>query len=293
MSSSTAFAPKRQVAAELARIPYGSPASEVAAAVERDGGVILTGALSLDEVRAINSELDAAGVRVNMNFVQGEDWGGKTKRLVHCVKHSPTLRRAFLDGDTLADYLAATLPGPTGSYAMFASHAIEIQPGESAQQLHRDAAGLMQIVGTHGPTSANLLVNFLIALTEVTEEMGATRVIPGSNHWPDYDAPGLPEQTIAATMNPGDALFFNGKVVHGGGANHTSDRVRRVISNAFGPGFLMGEEAWPHVISPDEARTYSKRVQRLIGYRSVSWFGEEPGFLWRAEGQPLEEYYQL
>jgi ectoine hydroxylase-related dioxygenase (phytanoyl-CoA dioxygenase family) len=128
-----------------------------------------------------------------------------------------------------------------------------------------------------------------MALTEVTEEMGATRVIPGSQHWAGFETPGTQEQTIAATLQPGDVLAFSGKVLHGGGANVTTDQVRRVVTTPFTPGFMMGEEAWPHVISADEVRTYPKRLQGYLGFRSISWKGEEPGFLWRADGVPLEE----
>lgn len=290
--SATTFAEPRQTITALRRLPFGSPAAEVAGLIERDGGAILTGALSLDQVSAVNREFDAVGLSVKRDF-KNPEWGGKTRRLLHCVKYSPTLREAFLETDILAGYLAATLPGPAGAYAMFASHAIEIHPGETAQFLHRDAGNLMQTLDTYGPSGANIMVNFLMALTEVTEEMGATRVIPGSHLWPDYAAPGTPEQTIAATLQPGDVLAFSGKVIHGGGANVTTDQVRRVVTTPFTPGFIKGEEAWPHVISAEEARTYSKRLQTYLGFRSVSWSGEEPGFLWRAEGLPLEERLRL
>jgi hypothetical protein len=288
MTDSTTLAERPQTNAVLTRLPFGAPAEEVARLIERDGAVILTAALTPDQVDAVNREFDAVGLKVQRDF-KSEEWGGKTRRLLHCLKYSPTLREAFLDTDTLSSYLAATLPGPKGAYAMFASHAIEIHPGETAQALHRDAANLMEIVGTSGPTGTNFMINFLMALTEVTEEMGATRVIPGSQHWAGFETPGTQEQTIAATLQPGDVLAFSGKVLHGGGANVTTDQVRRVVTTPFTPGFMMGEEAWPHVISADEVRTYPKRLQGYLGFRSISWKGEEPGFLWRADGVPLEE----
>ena len=48
-------------------------------------------------------------------------------------------------------------------------------------------------------------MNFMIAFTDYTEENGATRIIPGSNHWEDFEDRGTPEQTIAARMKAGDA----------------------------------------------------------------------------------------
>lgn len=284
----------------LQRVPFGTEPAEVGAIVERDGGVILTGALTRGEVDAINHELDEEFGRLTPgNLGDGEDnfikdfMGWKTKRLMHCVKLSETLRNSFYCKDILPHYIASVMPGNAGTHTMYSSQAIEIYPGEKVQQLHRDGGGLMEIVGEASCESVNLQVNFLIALTEVTEEMGATRVIPGSNHWASYETPGEQEQTIPATMDPGDVLMISGKVLHGGGANRTADRPRRVLSTAFSPGIILGEEAWPHVISVGEAKSYAPRIQRFLGFRSVSFRGETPGFLWRVEAKPLEEFLGL
>lgn len=285
---------------QLERIPFGSPSEEIAKIVARDGGLILTGALTRAEVDAINHDLDRQlGELDRGNFSDGADnfvgafFGFKTKRLQHCLKFSATLREAFLNKEILPEYLAATMPGPLGSHTMYSSQAIEIWPGEKEQALHRDGGGLMDVFGIAGPAGANIQVNFLLALTAVTEEMGATRVIPGSNKWTDYSAPGSAEQTVAATMEPGDVLFIGGKILHGGGANVTKDRPRRVLSTGFSPGIILGEEAWPHILSIDEVRTYPKRVQAYLGFRSISYKGEQPGFLWRVNTRPLEEHLGL
>lgn len=284
----------------LQRVPFGTEPAKVGAIVEQDGGVILTGALTHAQVGAINQELDAEFDRVMQgNLGDGEEnflkdfMGRKTKRLMHCVKISKTLRETFYAEDLLPHYMASVMSGDVGTHTMYSSQAIEIYPGEQAQQLHRDGGGLMEVFGGASREAVNLQVNFLIALTEVTEEMGATRVIPGSNHWQNYETPGLQEQTIPATMDPGDALMISGKILHGGGANRTADRPRRVLSTAFSPGIILGEEAWPHVISVEEAKSYSPRIQSFLGFRSVSYKGETPGFLWRVEAKPLEDFLGL
>lgn len=110
--------------------------------------------------------------------------------------------------------------------------------------------------------------NFLIPLTQFTEEVGATRVIPGSHRWDDLEAVGSPEDTLPAVMNPGDALFISGNVVHGGGANKTENFWRRAIAFSFVSNCLTPEEAMPLLTSKDLARSLSKRGQQMIGYRS-------------------------
>ena len=63
----------------------------------------------------------------------------------------------------------------------------------------------------------------IFALTDFTEANGATVIAPGSHRLPG-DLPAIAlEDTCRAVMSAGSALFYNGKVVHGGGANTTAD----------------------------------------------------------------------
>jgi hypothetical protein len=280
----------------LERLPFGSPVAEVVAAVTRDGGVILTRALTREQVDAVNRDLDPYfGKLPEGNFGQNEGnfledfMGRKTKRLVHCLRFSKTYREQLLGSPVLAEYIAALVPGAVGCHALISSQAIEIYPGEQAQPLHRDGATHLEMLGMLQKDGPEVLVNTLLGLMDITEEMGATRVIPGSNVWDDFSAPGEPAQTIPALLNAGDVLLISGKVLHGGGANTTRNTPRRVLSSGYAIPFFMGEEAWPFVIPAEEVREYPKQVQAALGFRSVSMHGEQPGFLWRAEARPLEE----
>lgn len=285
----------RNQSAALARLPFGSPAPEVLAAIARDGGVILTGALSRDQVDAVNAELDVVMGATDGSFGSAEDnylakfMGGRTKRLQHCIKHSRTYREDYLASDVLAGYVAAMLDGGIGNQMLFATHAIEIHPGEIAQELHRDGRGFLKRLGLERPGAVEVTINTLLALTDITEDMGATRVIPGSHLWEDYDDFGSQEQTVPALMSAGDILLINGRVLHGGGANVTANRARRLIATSWCMNFLMSEEAWPFALSLEEVRTWPAILQSWVGFRSVSYRGESPGFLWRVDNRPLED----
>lgn len=296
MASSTEF----QIKPELARVPFGAGVDEVKRIVARDGGVVLTGALTTAQVDEINRDLDVVmNLRNAGEFGEGEGnfieafYGKTTKRLQHCLKYSKTYREAFLCSDTVAEYISALLGTPKGSQSLQASQAIEIFPGEKAQPLHRDGGAFLDALGLNSRDSVELVANTLLALTDVTEEMGATRIVPGSHRFDDFAKTVDPEETIPATLSRGDVLLFSGKLLHGGGANSTVDRPRRVISSAWTLSFLYPEEAWPFVLSLEEVRQYPPILQGYLGFHSRSYRGEAPGFLWRADSLPLEKYLRL
>jgi ectoine hydroxylase-related dioxygenase (phytanoyl-CoA dioxygenase family) len=281
---------------EVQRVPYGTDTAEVVDIVAAAGGVVLTGVLSRNQVDEVNNDLEKYFAATSQgSFGEGEKnyladfMGRRTKRVVHCVRYSKTYREEVLGDRPLAEYIAGLVAGGVGHHSLISSHAIEIFPGEKAQPLHRDARTHMEMLNLYRADAPEILVNTLLALVDITEDMGATRFLPRSNHWQDFRVEGLQEQTVAVTMNAGDMLLFSGKVLHGGGANVTKDKSRRLLSTGFGIPFFVGEEAWPFIIPVEEVRSYPKQVQNFLGFRSISYNGEEPGFLWRVDARPLEE----
>ncbi len=286
--------------AQLQRLPRDAGIEEMLEALKRDGGVIVEEVLERSEVEAINRDLDREiGALPEGNWARdAETWiadfqGYRTKRLQHCVSKSATYREAFVGSAQIAELLSAVLTGGPGSHSLFASQAIEIWPGEKAQVLHRDAQTLHGRVGTFHADAPELLVNSILALNDITEDMGATRVIPGSHAVADFEREGDPAETVGAAMNAGDVLFLTGRLYHGGGANVTRDRPRRVISTTWTAGFFKSEEAWHHAVPLEEARDYPEIVQRYLGLFSPSFHDERPGFLWRVDSVPLEEHLGL
>ena len=90
---------------------------------------------------------------------------------------------------------------------------INIGPGETAQPIHADDQ-LIPIPKPHPPT----VCNTMWALTDFTEENGATRLISGthrSDSSPDY---GRNYESEFAAMDKGSVLVWHGSLWHGGGA---------------------------------------------------------------------------
>jgi ectoine hydroxylase-related dioxygenase (phytanoyl-CoA dioxygenase family) len=276
--------------ATLARVRFGAPVDEVMAIYRRDGGLVLEDVLSEAEVAALNADLDAAFEALHCGTIKDDAdakafWGERTKRLTNAVTLSQTYRTGIVDNDTTMGYVTEIYRGVSDTLWLNSSQAIEIHPGETAQPLHRDMANY-PIFFRYGPAAPEVMVNLLVALSDCVEAAGATRIIPGSHTW-ELTERGAPEMTIPAELKPGSALLFSGKVIHGGGANTTTDVKRRVVIAAFNPGFLVPEEAYPFVVPLELVREMSPRLQQLIGFRSFHQKKPRGGSLWQHNYEEL------
>ncbi len=263
--------------------------------VDADGGVIIEQFLTPDQVRRVNAEVDPALAELDAGSKHDDEFaaefhGAQTKRLTNMITLSETFRNEIIDHDLLHALGEAVYREESGDFWMTTAQVIEIGPGNKAQLLHRDLENNHFAI-TMGKTGPMVMVNFLIALTDFTAENGATRVIPGSNQWDDYDDRGTPEQTIPAEMKAGDVIFFNGKVSHGGGANVTESERRRGLTIPLQPAFLTPEEAYPFLLDLDLVKTLSPRVQKLLGFRSLYPKGS-PG-LWQSNYEDIAGLLEL
>jgi len=69
-------------------------------------------------------------------------------------------------------------------------------------------------------------------------------------------------------MPAGSALLYDGKIVHGGGANRTDDQWRVGLHAGFCRGWLRAEENHQLTTTLEQARALPERVQYLLGFRS-------------------------
>lgn len=249
------------------------------------GGLVIEGLLSRDQVQELNRELDkpmdgiTAGSKHDVIKIQ-EFHGSNTKRLTNVITHSKVFRHQVIENELVHAVAERVFHQESGTYWIGAAQVIQIGPGNKRQMLHRDQ-GQYPVFNLLGPRAPEATLNFLIALTDFTEENGATRVIPGSNLWEDFADMGSPEQTVPATMKAGDAILMSGKTVHGGGANQTADEHRRGLAFTLQCSYLTPEEANPFIISMDTVKQLSPRAQRMLGFRS-QYPKSSPG-LWQSD----------
>ena len=136
---------------------------------------------------------------------------------------------------------------------------IAIDPGEIAQPIHADDM-LIPLDKPH----RSIVCNSMWALTDFTDANGATRLVPGSHLKPNPVYGGAYE-TVPAEMKKGSVLIWDGALWHGGGANQT-DKRRTGIAMNYCAGFIRQQENQQLGIPASLVKTYSPRLQELIGY---------------------------
>ena len=246
--------------------------AEILEVFHRDGGVIVHNMLS-DEVRNnLRSELaesmqsTEAGTKSSDKGVQ-EFWGSNTKRFTRLAYRSNSFRDHVLVHPLLRGVADAELGPHCASYWMNTGQVMIIGPGEKAQWLHRDADNWPLILG---PTAKPVTVSCMFALSDFTAESGATRVVPGSHQWDDFGRKAQDHEISQAIMPAGSALIYSGTVLHGGGANTTSNVWREGLHLSFLVGWLTPEEAGCIGLPENIARTLTPLQQQLLGYRCYS-----------------------
>ncbi len=188
--------------------------------------------------------------------------GVQTKRITGLPRHSEAWVELLCDERYLAmgdRYLGAD------DYWLNTGQLISIGPGETPQLLHRD-----ELNWPHAVREDEITVTAIFALTDFSEENGATVVAPGSNHWEGTLPPTPPGTTCQATMPAGSALLYSGKVIHGGGANRTRDQWRVGLHAGFCRGWLRAEENFQLTVPLEVARELPARAQYLMGFRSYA-----------------------
>lgn len=145
------------------------------------------------------------------------------------------------------------------------TQAIQIGPGQGLQPLHRDDATSLW---RHPQYGREARLQMMLAISDFTEENGATRVIPGSHQWDDERMP-TQEETVAAQMKAGSALLWIGSVYHGGGANTTA-APRTGLTMAYDLAFLRLEENHFLSIPVERVRQLPSEMQRLLGWSASS-----------------------
>jgi ectoine hydroxylase-related dioxygenase (phytanoyl-CoA dioxygenase family) len=245
-------------AKSLKHLPAAASGEEIAAALSADGAVIVDNVVAPAAMDALRAEL---APWLDATATGPDEFSGKrTRRTGGLIARSPLSRDFVMHPLVLA--ACAKFLGHATSYQLHLTQVIAIGPGEPAQTIHRDQWAFDFFPF---PKGYDVQCNTIWAMTDFTEENGATRVIPGSNHFEDrlrFEE----TDTIAAEMSKGSILFYSGSVYHAGGANRSA-QTRYGVNITYNVSWLRQEEN-QYLATPLEiARTLPVELLRLMGYR--------------------------
>lgn len=242
----------------IPRFDAAAPAAEVSAALLLHGVAIIE--------RLVDDELcDRLLGELQPWFEQtpaGSDAfsGFNTRRTGALLSRCPS-STALVAHPLVLDVVDTVLWPKKTTFQLHLTQSIAIGPDSPAQYLHRD-----QWCFDMFPFSRDVDVELatIWALTDFTEEVGATLVVPDSHRTPDSQT-FAPDDTVPAVMPRGSVVLYLGSTVHGGGANR-SDQTRFAVNIDYVLGWLRQEENQYLSYTLDEVRQFPERIQRLLGY---------------------------
>ncbi|MDT5204469.1 MAG: hypothetical protein QOD34_1105, partial [Mycobacterium sp.] len=244
---------------EIRSVGSESSPAEIAEVLREDGCVViadLAAAETMDRIRAEVEPHLAATSGGNTEFL-----GATTRRTGALIARSPTAR-PLITNPTIIDTLDLVLGDHASTFQIDLTQLVTIGPGEPAQMIHRDQWSFDRFPFPRGFEAE---VATMWAVTDFTEESGATRMVVGSHRW--EDDPDDVDQALSspAIMAKGSVLLYLGSIFHGGGANTTE--VSRIGMNVgYSLGWLRQEENQYLACPPEIARTLPEGLLRLMGY---------------------------
>jgi ectoine hydroxylase-related dioxygenase (phytanoyl-CoA dioxygenase family) len=121
-----------------------------------------------------------------------------------------------------------------------------------------------------------LTMNVMWMLNEFTDEIGATRLVPGS-HRVRREPPRQPVDTVAGIGPAGTALVFDGRIWHGTGANTTADQYRYGVLTYFVRPFIRQQENYIISTDPDVIAGADDELAEVLGLRTWRTLGGVQG----------------
>jgi ectoine hydroxylase-related dioxygenase (phytanoyl-CoA dioxygenase family) len=242
---------------DATHLPNTATGNEVAAALHQHGYAIVEDLAPPELMDRISVEM---APHIERSMFGTDGFSGKhTKRTGALIARSPAARELIMNRVAIAT--AGKFLERSTTFRLHLTQIISVFPGSPAQALHMD-----QLAWDFFPFPPDFEVqcNVLWALSDYTEEMGATRIVPGSHKSQRCDF--RFEDSIPAVMRRGSALFYTGKVYHGAGANR-SDRVRQAVNITYAVGWVRQEEN-QYLSTPLEiARGLPDDLLRVMGYQ--------------------------
>ncbi len=231
--------------------------AEHIAAIATEGFTIVEDAIEPELVDELVSAIDRLHEELSIVPAQNLFEGTKTLRVYNLLARGKVFERVPVHEKILPIVEGVLDPGCLVS----SLSSITILPGQEAQPIHADDQ-LIPLPKPHVP----IVCNTMWALTDFTEDNGATRLVPKTHLRENPELVlGERDDTIAAVMTRGSVLVWNGSLWHGGGANRTDARRVGLAMN-YCAGWMRQQENQQLGVPLAIARGFSPRLRKLAGF---------------------------
>lgn len=231
--------------------------NDVIQALHKDGAVVIDQALSKDDLAQLRYDSDQH--LKNTSNCQGVFFGYETKRIATMVAKSNVCEQ-MAENEIVLGVMDHFLLPNCSQYQLNLAQLISIGHGEKQQIMHADDP----MFPFDHSSDMQVMINVMWAVDDFTMENGATHIVPGSHVWP-RDRQATNEETIQAEMKAGSFMIYLGSTHHSGGANLTY-QPRRGIVMSYNLGWLKQSENFFLAIPKEQVKTFSHRLQELVGY---------------------------
>ena len=219
--------------------------------IQNDGFTVIENAASPELVNSLINALLRIEKEYNLGPAKTSFEGFKTVRINNLLTYDDIFWEVPLHENVLP--IVEAVFDKECLLSSFCS--LVLGPGQEAQPMHEDTQ-LISLPRPHIP----ITLNAIWALSDFTNNNGATRIVPGSHkldHAPEY---GRHYDSVMATMPAGSVMLFDSALWHAGGANESA------FSCAYCWGWMRQQENLQLGIPRDVAKRFPRRLQELCGY---------------------------
>jgi ectoine hydroxylase-related dioxygenase (phytanoyl-CoA dioxygenase family) len=228
----------------------------------RDGFVVVPNAISgklLERAQAAIERIIAAMRAEGIDtFSETLDPNAANVRLYHLAAWDPVF--VELLRHPLARALVEATTGPQWLVSNFTANVA--MPGSGSMNVHSDQALVVP-----PPWNEPWAINIIWCFDDVHEANGATRHIPGSQQWRDFDEvpSDLIKRSVAFSAPAGSLVAMEGRVWHTSGANVTQDERRAMAFAYYTRDFIRPQVNWAMVMAPEDQASLDEEARQMLG----------------------------
>ncbi|WP_328353663.1 phytanoyl-CoA dioxygenase family protein [Mycobacterium sp. NBC_00419] len=254
------------------------------AALDQYGLVVHKNVLSPDQVEALKERLiEQADLerQYDVALISNQSFTGKTwyggadgqtpawQNVTMLVNKGRVFMDIVLKNPLVHEYCQHAFRG--APYQLSSTSGIIQRKGCESMTIHTD----QQWVPVKTETETPVFLNFFFCLSDFEEDMGATRVVPGSHLGPppqvNFDAnkgatSAQATETVPITCKAGDIFSWDGRLWHQSGAS-TSDKTRYSVGAIWGQSWVKPIDNFLQSLHDDVYEQLSPEELDLLGFR--------------------------